>query len=290
MFIVPITLFSCAQARRRHQRVDDQPGVDDGVDLGRPDDPLRAASAGCETLTNSVRSSSRVGSPAVDADDRLDLLEALERLREAPAPVGGEAGDQDAPGLGVAGERLAARALIPTKPTSCFASISCRFSWIRARISWASGLDQRLVLGRLRAAELDGVDRLEEADLELRRQVAEHPERAEPREGRGDREVDQPGEPPQRRRPGRRSAPPPRRRRRRSGRAAPRPASPPRRSRRGRSAAAGSGPGRASRCPCGPPGRRARAGARRRAGDGRSPGARRRRRSSGSASRSPDSP
>ena len=59
------------------------------------------------------------------------------------------------------------------------------------------GLHERLVLDRLRPTELDGVDRLQEADLELGRQVAEHPQRAEPRERRGDREVDQPREPPQ---------------------------------------------------------------------------------------------
>ena len=52
---------------------------------------------------------------------------------------------------------------------------------------------------RLGPTELDRVDRLEEAELELRRQVAEHPQRPEPGEGRGEREVDQPGEPLQRR-------------------------------------------------------------------------------------------
>ena len=77
------------------------------------------------------------------------------------------------------------------------ATIWCRFSWIRARISCDDRLHQRLVVDRVGAAELDRVDRLEEADLELRRQVAEHPERPEPGEGRRDREVDQPGEPPQ---------------------------------------------------------------------------------------------
>ena len=55
-------------------------------------------------------------------------------------------------------------------------------------------LHQRLVVHGLGPAELDRVDRLEEADLELRRQVAEHPERPEPGERRGEREVDQPGQ------------------------------------------------------------------------------------------------
>ena len=106
--------------------------------------------------------------------------------------------------------------------------------------------------------------RRQEADAELRGQVAEHPEQPEVRERRRDREVDAGRSAAAARGRGRRSAPPPRRRRRRSGRSARGRASPPRRSRRGRSGAGGSGPCRASRCPCGPRGRRARAAARRR--------------------------
>ena len=56
------------------------------------------------------------------------------------------------------------------------------------------GLDQGAIVGGLGPAQRDGVDRLEEADLELGRQVGEHPERAEPGEGRRDREVDQAGQ------------------------------------------------------------------------------------------------
>src|SRR3954466_9704577 len=48
----------------------------------------------------------------VNADDRLDLLEALERLREPSAPIAGDPGDQDA------------ALLSQTRPT--FAWRSCR--------------------------------------------------------------------------------------------------------------------------------------------------------------------
>ena len=54
-------------------------------------------------------------------------------------------------------------------------------------------LDQAAVVVRARAP-LVGRDRLEEADLELGRQVAEEAEQPEVREGRGDREVQEPGQ------------------------------------------------------------------------------------------------
>src|SRR3954452_9577770 len=55
------------------------------------------------------------------------------------------------------------------------------------------GLHQALVLPRL-LAHLVGAHRRQEADLELGRQVAEHPEQPAVRERRGDREVDEPGQ------------------------------------------------------------------------------------------------
>src|SRR5215217_6561984 len=58
------------------------------------------------------------------------------------------------------------------------------------------GLDERLVGVQALLVEADG---LEEADLELRGQVAEHPEQAEVRERRREREVQEAGEPLQRR-------------------------------------------------------------------------------------------
>ena len=55
------------------------------------------------------------------------------------------------------------------------------------------GLDEALVLPR-RVAQVVGADRVQEADQELRRQEAEHPEQAAVREGRRQRDVQQPGE------------------------------------------------------------------------------------------------
>ena len=196
MFIVPITLFSCA---RRGGAISELTTSRVSITVSISAARTIRSSSECwlETFTNSVRSSSRVGVVVVDADDRLDLLEALERLREPPAPVGGQAGDQDAPGSSVvAGGRLRA-SLIRAKRDFLFASISCRFSWICARISCARVCTSALSSAASAPAELDGVDRLQEADPELRRQVAEHPQRPEPGEGRRDREVDEPGEPPQ---------------------------------------------------------------------------------------------
>src|SRR5215210_9226402 len=54
------------------------------------------------------------------------------------------------------------------------------------------GLDERLVLVHPLLVEVDG---LEEAELELGGQVAGHAEQAEMRERRGDREVEEAGEP-----------------------------------------------------------------------------------------------
>ena len=198
MFIVPITLFSWA-SRGGVISESTTSRVSITVSISAARTIRWISECWLETLTNSVRSSSRVGRRAVDADDRLDLLEALERLREPPAPVGGQAGDQDPPGALRPRRRprarpRAARALIRATPTRRLASISCRFSWIRARISWATVCTSALS-SAASAHQRDGVDRLEEADLELRRQVAEHPERPEPGEGRRDREVEQPGEP-----------------------------------------------------------------------------------------------
>ena len=63
---------------------------------------------------------------------------------------------------------------------------------MRARTSWATVWTSALSCAASLSAQLGHVDRLEEADLELGREVAHHPERPEPREGRRDREVDEP--------------------------------------------------------------------------------------------------
>ena len=123
-------------ARGHPERVDDEPGVDDGVDLGRADDPLDQGVL--------VRDLHELGAlelaarlAAVDPDDRLDLLEALERLGQPPTPVRGEAGDQDAPRRGVAGNGLG-QLRHPNHTDLRLPTISCRSSWMRARTSWAT--------------------------------------------------------------------------------------------------------------------------------------------------------
>ena len=124
MFIVPITLFSCA-SRGEVTSESTTRRVSITVSISAARTIRWISECWFETRTNSVRSSSRDGIAVVDPDDRLDLGKALERLREAAAPVGGEAGDEDAPGLAH-----------PNQTDFRVASISCRFSWIRARISW----------------------------------------------------------------------------------------------------------------------------------------------------------
>ena len=71
-FIVPITLFSCASRREVVGRVDDEPGVDDGVDPGGADDPLdQPVLVGDLDELGPLELAGRVA--GVDADDRLDL-------------------------------------------------------------------------------------------------------------------------------------------------------------------------------------------------------------------------
>jgi hypothetical protein len=74
-------------ARARHGRVDDHPRVDDGVDLGALDDAAdEAVRIGDLHELRALQGDLRRA--AVDADDRVDLGVCLERLRQAPAPVG----------------------------------------------------------------------------------------------------------------------------------------------------------------------------------------------------------
>ena len=149
MFMVPITLFSWASAGRGHQRVDDQPGVDHRVDLGRPDDALQQRVLVGDLHELGALELAR-GGVVVDADDRLDVLEALQGLRQAATPVGGEPGDEHAAGAlvrgaaGLASAPLGPGGAQPSQTDFLLASISCRFSWIWARIScarvWTSAL------------------------------------------------------------------------------------------------------------------------------------------------------
>ena len=261
MFIVPITFCSWATRGERGRGVDDQAGVDDGVDLGRVDDPpqQRVVRADADVL-GAVQLARRV--LGRDADDRLDGVVLFEHLGQPAAPVAGEAGDQDSH---------------PSHTESRVGDHLVQLLLDPAADLLGHGLHEALVLVRV-LAPLVGRDRLQEADLELRGQVAEAAEQAEQRERRRDREVDEAGE-----LAGEADVAEDRHRLLGAddgdgddrGLA---PSSRTRRSRRGRIVAAGSGPCRASRSPCGPRGRRARVAPRRGAGGARWPGARGRRR------------
>ena len=90
MFIVPITLFSWALATEAPSELTTR-RVSITVSISAARTIRCSSECWFATLTNSVRSSSQGRLARVDADDRLDLLEALQRLGEAPAPVGGQA-------------------------------------------------------------------------------------------------------------------------------------------------------------------------------------------------------
>ena len=126
MFIVPITLFSCASRGEVVARVDDEPRVDHGVDARGLDDPpqQRVLCTDLDVL-GALELAARVFGR--DADDRLDLGVLLERPRDAVAPVGLDAGDEDA-----------LRRAHPNHTDFRSPIISNRFSWIRARTSCAT--------------------------------------------------------------------------------------------------------------------------------------------------------
>ena len=81
-------------ARAGGGRVDDQPRVDHGVDLGGLDDPAqqRVLRADADVLGALELARRVVGR---DADDHLDRGVALERLGEPAAPEARQAGDED---------------------------------------------------------------------------------------------------------------------------------------------------------------------------------------------------
>ena len=90
-----------------------------------------------ETFTNSVRSSSRVGSrestPTIASISANDSSACASRA----SPVAGEPGDQDPAALRTLGDDLDAVAH-PSQTDFRRETISWRFSWIRARTSWAT--------------------------------------------------------------------------------------------------------------------------------------------------------
>ena len=110
-------------ARGGERGVDDQARVDHGVDVRRPHDPLeqRVLGADAHVLGPGQLAGRVLGA---DADDHLDVPVQLERLGEPAAPVGRDAGDQDAGHPSHTDRRL---------PTMSISS-----SWMRARISSAT--------------------------------------------------------------------------------------------------------------------------------------------------------
>ena len=88
MFMVPITLFSSA---RRGAAISEltTSRVSTTVSISAARTMHCKSEWRFETLTNSVRSSSSARGFAVDTDDRLDVLEALQRLGNRP-PAGRE--------------------------------------------------------------------------------------------------------------------------------------------------------------------------------------------------------
>ena len=173
------------QPRAGDDRVDDEPRVDHRVDLGRLDDAAdQRVRVGHAHELGAVQLDLRRA--PVDADDRLHGGVALERLGEPAAPVRRQAGDQDPLGAH------------PNQTLRRSPSMSSSSSWMVARISCATVCTSALSSHGSSPKAGSSVGTGEEADLELRRQVAEHPEQAEVREGRRDREVEQPGEPLQR--------------------------------------------------------------------------------------------
>ena len=126
MFIVPITLFSCA-SRGDAETEFTVSLVSMTVSIcGGADDPRKQAVLVRDLhVLGSLQLDPRLA--GVDADDRLDVLEGLERLRQAPAPVRRKASEKDAPGLAH-----------PNHTLFRLPSMSWRFSWMRARTSWAT--------------------------------------------------------------------------------------------------------------------------------------------------------
>src|SRR3954454_4377312 len=182
MFIVPMTLFSCA--RRDEVTIESTTSrVSTIVSISAASTMRRMSECASETCTNSVRSSSTLGGrrsmPMIASTlgsrsracasrppqyvDRPVTRMRLEWLFSA---------NPDRPPLG---EHLEQLLLDP-----------------RADLV-GDGLDESLVLP-WRVAEVVGAQRLEEADLELRRQVARHPEGSAVRERRRQRHVEQAGD------------------------------------------------------------------------------------------------
>ena len=110
--------------------VDHQPRIHDGVDFGRIHHPAQQGVLSPHLhVLGALELHLRL--EVAHPDDDLHLVEALERLGQAAAPVGGDAGDQHP-------ARILAGSGHPNQTDLRVASMSQRPSWMRARTSWAT--------------------------------------------------------------------------------------------------------------------------------------------------------
>ena len=145
MFIVPMMLFSWALADEVVAESTTS-RVSTTVSISAASTTRRSSACWAPTFTYSVRSSSTLGLLVVDADHGLDLGKGLERLSQAPAPVGGQPGEQDPPRVhGYPNQTDLRSASMPQRP-----------SWMRARTSWATVCTSALSSGESPSANSMG--------------------------------------------------------------------------------------------------------------------------------------
>src|SRR5215216_4462272 len=180
MFIVPITLFSCARgdevtAESTTSRVSTT------VSISAASTTRRSSACCAPTFTYSVRSSSTCGSSAATPMMASTSGNASRAWARRPPQY------VERPVTRMRLECMAGCLPEPDRPAPREHVPEALLN-PRADVV-GHGLHQRLVLVHPLLVERD---RIEEADLELGGQVAEHPEDSEVREGGRDREVEQP--------------------------------------------------------------------------------------------------
>src|SRR3954471_11740940 len=174
MFIVPMTLFSCA--RRGDVTIESTTSrVSTSVSISAASTMRRISECASETWTNSVRSSSTLGGVR-----SMPMIASTPGSRPTMC-AGWPPHRVDRPVMRI--RRL-------SKPDGAALSEHVEQVLLDARAHLVGdGLHQALVVPRLGAvgAQIVGRDGWQEADLELGGQVTGHPEQAEVREGRRQR-------------------------------------------------------------------------------------------------------
>src|SRR3954470_23338640 len=183
MFIVPMTLFSCA--RREDVTIESTTRrVSTIVSISAASTMRRMSECASETSTNSVRSSSTLGGRR----SMPMIASTLGSRSNACASRPPQYVDRPV-------TRMRLEWLLSAKPDRPPLGEHLEQLLLDARADLVGdGLHEALVLPR-RVAEVVGAQRREEADLKLRGQVARHAEQAAMREGGRQRHVEQPGEP-----------------------------------------------------------------------------------------------